>query len=311
MALEQGAQLKTRIPFRVRPMLATLVPAPFHRAGWVYEEKYDGYRILAYKEGQDVTLVSRNGLDRTAAFAAVARAVAGLPHATVLLDGEVVGFDRNLVSRFQLLQQGEVPLVYAVFDCLWLDGRDLRAEPLAVRRRALEAAIGDTPHLFASRRLPKNGLEAAALAERKGWEGLVAKDESAPYVEGRSKLWLKVKVKQQEELVIGGYSEPAGTRTHFGALLLGAYAGRDLHYVGKVGTGFTQKTLAELHRRFRALVQKTSPFVDHQREKGAVWLAPRLVAQVAFHEWTDDQKLRQPVFLGLRDDKAPTECRLP
>jgi bifunctional non-homologous end joining protein LigD len=311
VALEQGAQLTTRIPFRVRPMLATLVSEPFHRAGWVYEEKYDGYRILAYKEGRDVTLLSRNGIDRTATFAAVARAVAGLPHTTLLLDGEVVGFDRDLVSRFQLLQQGSVPLVYAVFDCLWLDGRDLRAEPLTVRRRALEAAIGDTPHLLPSRRLPNDGLKAHALAKRKGWEGLVAKDESAPYVEGRTKLWLKVKVKQEEELVIGGYSQPAGSRTHFGALLLGAYAGRELRYVGKVGTGFTQKTLADLHHRFRPLVQKTAPFADPPREKGAVWLAPRLVAQVAFHEWTEDKKLRQPVFLGLRDDKAPTECRLP
>jgi len=311
VALEQGRLLKDRIPFRVRPMLATLVDEPFHRPGWVYEEKYDGYRILAYKEGGTVTLQSRNAKDRTATFADVTQAVATLPARTLLLDGEVVGFDRDLVSRFQLLQQGSVPLVYAVFDCLWVDGKDLRTKPLPIRRAALEAAVGDTPHLFPSRRLARNGLTAYAQAKKKGFEGLVAKEESAPYIEARSTKWLKVKVHQEEELVIGGYTQPAGTRPYFGALLLGAYGARGLQYVGKVGTGFTLKRLAELYRTFQPLVQKTPAFVDPPREKGVVWLAPRLVGQVSFHEWTDDRKLRQPVFLGLRDDKRAEECRLP
>jgi len=317
-------------------MLATLVDAPFHRPGWVYEEKYDGYRILAYKEvakgevakgevakgeaaggqaaggeGGEVTLLSRNAKDRTATFPEVARAVGGLGSRTLLLDGEVVGFDPGLVSRFQLLQQGEVPHVYMVFDCLYVDGRDLRAEPLRVRRAALEAAIGDTAHLFPSRRLGRNGLAAYALAEKKGFEGIVAKDESAPYVEGRSTCWLKVKAKKEDEFVIGGYTPPGGTRPRFGALLLGAYTGSALHYVGKVGTGFTLRTLAELHRTFQPFRRPTSPFVVPPREKGATWIEPRLVAQVAYQEWTADRKLRQPVFLGLRDDKRPEECVLP
>jgi DNA ligase D-like protein (predicted ligase) len=312
VAVEQDALLSERIPFRVAPMLATLVAAPFHRPGWVYEEKYDGYRILAYKEGARVTLRSRNDKDRTAAFSDVARAVAQLPHATLLLDGEVVGFDAHLVSRFQLLQQGRVPLVYMVFDCLYVDGRDVRGEPLRVRRSVLEDVVGTgTAHLFPSRRLARNGLAADAEARRRGWEGIVAKDESAPYVEGRSTKWIKVKVHQEEELVIGGYTAPGGTRAHFGALLLGAYDDDRLRYVGKVGTGFTEKTLAALHAKFRPLVRRTPPFVDPPREKGAVWVAPRLVAQVAFQEWTADQRLRQPAFLGLRDDKRPEECRLP
>jgi len=292
-------------------MLATLVPRPFHKEGWVYEEKYDGYRILAYKEGRKVTLLSRNAKDRTESFSEVARGVASLPARALLLDGEVVAFDRSLVSRFQLLQQGDVPYVYAVFDCLYRDGRDLRREPLPVRRAALEEAIGKTDHLFASRRLPKNGLDAYRFARKKGFEGLIAKDVSAPYFEGRSSRWLKVKVHQEEEFVIGGYTEPAGTRTHFGALLLGAYRGSDLFYVGKVGTGFSEKTLASLHSTFRRLVRKTPPFVNPPREKRPAWLKPRLVAQIAFHEWTGDRKLRQPVFLGLRDDKKPGECVLP
>lgn len=292
-------------------MLATLVDDPFHRPGWVYEEKYDGYRILAHKEGDRVTLLSRNQKDRTESFREVANAVGGLPARALLLDGEVVAFDRKLVSRFQLLQQGEVPTVYAVFDCLYRDGRDLRGEPLPVRRAALEKVIGNTERLFPSRRLPKNGLKAYEMAQRKGWEGLIAKEEAAPYLEGRSTRWLKVKVKQQEEFVIGGYTPPGGSRSHFGALLLGGYRGPELLYVGKVGTGFNQKSLASLYRAFQPLIRKTPAFANPPREKGAVWLKPRLVAQIAFHEWTHDGKLRQPVFLGLRDDKKASECVLP
>jgi bifunctional non-homologous end joining protein LigD len=292
-------------------MLATLVPEPFHYPGWVYEEKYDGYRILAYKEGSRVTLYSRNAKDRTQTFSDVALAIGTLSDRTLLLDGEAIAFDKKLVSRFQLLQQGEVPILYAVFDCLYRNGRDLRNEALPVRRNALEEAIGDTDHLFPSRRLEPNGLKAYDSAKRKGWEGLVGKDSSAPYLEGRSTKWLKVKIKQEEEFVIGGYTMPAGARTHFGSLLLGAHQGRDLRYVGKVGTGFTQKTLSTLHRRFQPLVRKTPPFVDPPREKGAVWLAPKLVAQITFQEWTHDWKLRQPVFLGLRDDKSPEEVVFP
>ena len=292
-------------------MLATLVSSPFHRPGWVYEEKYDGYRILAYKEGRRVTLYSRNAKDRTVTFSEVAEAVAKLPDRALLLDGEVVAFDRSLVSRFQLLQQGEVPHVYAVFDCLYRSGRDLRSEPLPERRAALEGAIGRTDRLFASRRLSANGLDAYREAVRRGFEGIVAKNPAAPYVEGRSTEWLKVKVHQEEEFVVGGYTPPAGSRSHFGALLMGAYRGKDLVYVGKVGTGYTHKTLSSLHRTFQPLVQKEPPFVDPPREKGATWLKPALVAQVVFQEWTADGKLRQPVFLGLRDDKKPRECRLP
>lgn len=292
-------------------MLATLVTDPFDRPGWVYEEKYDGYRILAYKEGDKVTLISRNGKDRTGTFPDVARAVAALPDRSLLLDGEVVAFDRTLVSRFQLLQQGEVPQVYAVFDCLYKDGRDLRNEALPVRRVAAEKTVESAERLFASRRLSGDGLRAFRTAREKGWEGLVAKDPAAPYVEGRSTRWLKVKVHQEEEFVIAGYSPPAGSRSHFGALLMGAYRGKELRYVGKVGTGYSQKLLASLFRKFRPLVRATAPFSAPPREKGAVWLAPKLVAQVAFQEWTDDGRLRQPVFLGLRDDKKASEVRLP
>jgi bifunctional non-homologous end joining protein LigD len=300
-----------RIPFRVRPMLATLVARPFHRPGWVYEEKYDGYRILAYKEGTGVTLLSRNGNDRTAAFADVATAVGAGGDSTLLLDGEMVAFDANGVSRFQLLQRGDVPRSFAVFDCLYRNGRDLRHQPLRTRRDELEAAIGKgSAHIFVSRRLARDGLEAFQLARRKGLEGVVAKDENSKYEEGRSRKWLKVKVRQEQEFVIGGYTLPQGSRAHFGSLLLGAYRGNDLYFVGKVGTGFSAKTLASLAKMFRPLVRRTPAFVDPPRERDVIWLTPKLVAQIAFEEWTSDRKLRQPVFLGLRDDKEPRDCVL-
>ncbi len=299
-----------RIPFRVTPMLATLVAQPFDKPGWIFEEKYDGYRILAYKEGAQVTLISRNGKDRTATYPAVAQAVAGLAPETLLLDGEVVAFDRKHISRFQLLQEGNEPS-YAVFDCLFEDGRDLRKKPLSLRREAMEKAIGGRRTIFPSRQLASDGLRAYEVAKEKAYEGLVAKDLSSPYVEGRSRFWLKVKVHQEEEFVIAGYTAPTGSRLHFGALLLGGYHDGQLYYVGKVGTGFSRPVLNSLFQKFQPLIRKTSPFVDPPRERDVTYLAPRLVAQIAFQEWTADRKLRQPVFLGLRNDKSAKECILP
>src|SRR5438874_9613278 len=235
---------RDRIPFRVSPMLATLVREPFHAPGWIYEEKYDGYRILAYKEGDRVTLLSRNGNDRTATYASVARAIQQLRIRAVLLDGEIVAFDRRHISRFQLLQLGSSATTYAVFDCLYTPGRDLRAESLAIRRAAAESAIDNMKSLMLSRRLPDNGLQAYKIAKRKGYEGLLAKDLSSPYIEGRSSKWLKVKVHQEEEMVIAGFTKPEGSRHYFGALLLGAYEHGKLRYVGKVGTGFSHDILA-------------------------------------------------------------------
>ena len=293
-------------------MLATLVSEPFDRPGWVFEEKYDGYRILAYKEGVRVTLLSRNGNDRTATFPSIALSVAGLSDRRLLLDGEVVAFDRKGISRFQLLQRGDVRHAYAVFDCLYRDANDLRRVPLKNRRTALEDAVGkEAKDLFLSKRLADDGLEAYRIAERRGLEGLVAKDIASPYEEKRSRAWLKVKVHQEEELVVGGFTAPRGSRLHIGALLMGAYEDEKLHFVGKVGTGFTEQRLRELAAKFRSLTRASTPFVDPPREKRVTWLAPKLVAQVAFAEWTGDLKLRQPVFLGLRDDKDPRECRLP
>src|SRR6202035_2499339 len=186
--LQEHCLMSDRIPFRVKPMLATLVAKPFHEPGWVYEEKYDGYRLLAYKEGSSVTLLSRNGNDRTASFSAIAAAIKQLRARTLLLDGEGVAFDREGISRFQLLQQGR-DTKYAVFDCLYFNGRDLRREPLSTRRTAMEQAIEGMDGLIASRRLADDGFKAFEQARKLGFEGLVGKDNSAPYIEGRSRKW--------------------------------------------------------------------------------------------------------------------------
>ena len=303
--------MTSRIPFRVQPMLATLVSQPFDKSGWVYEEKYDGIRVLAYKEEDHVRLMSRNGKDRTDSFPRIAAAIRILKPVTLLLDGEVVVFDRKQVSRFQLLQQNKGEPAYAVFDCLFHDGKDLRSEPLSTRRAVMEKSLGSDKVLLPSHRLATNGLEAFRVAKRRGYEGLVAKDLSSPYVEARSTKWLKVKVHQEDEFIITGFTKPAGSRQHFGALLLGAYDKDKLHYVGKVGTGFDQKTLATLYQKFQPLVRSKTALVDPPREKGVVYLAPRLIAQISFEELTADRKLRQPVFLGLRDDKNPQDVLLP
>src|ERR1019366_3821976 len=212
-----------RIPFPVHPMLATLAAKPFDRAGWVFEEKYDGDRILAYKEGDRVRLLSRNGKDRTDRFPRIAATIRSLPRQSLLLDGE-----------------------------------DLRREPLSTRRAVMEKSIGSSKTLVPSHSLGSNGVAAFGIAKRRGYEGLVAKNLSSPYVGVRSTEWLKVKIHQEDEFVICGYTKPAGSRQYFGALLLGAYEGGRLHYVGKVGTGFDAKTLAALYQRFQTLVTSQS-----------------------------------------------------
>jgi len=294
-------------------MLATLVREPFNREGWIYEEKYDGYRIVAYKEGDKVQLLSRNSIDRTETFSPVAAAIQKLPSRTLLLDGEVVVFDRKRVSRFQLLQQGRSAFVYAVFDCLYEDGKSFMREPLSSRRPTMEGSIApdSTGVLIPSGILAADGLRASRVAKRKGFEGLVAKDLASPYVEGRSNKWLKVKVHQEDEFVIVGFTQPEGSREHFGALLLAAYDKGKLRYVGKVGTGFNQESLNSLYRKFRPLIRKQPDLVDPPRAKDVTYLSPKLVAQIAYQELTEDNKLRQPVFLGLRDDKNAREVTLP
>jgi bifunctional non-homologous end joining protein LigD len=291
-------------------MLATLVDEPFHNPGWAYEEKYDGIRILAYKEGSQVRLLSRNNKDRTDSFPGITRAVQALRPKTLLLDGEVIAMDRHKISRFQLLQRGVGRGRYAVFDCLYVNGKDLRRRPLATRRITLEGCLHGNDELILSRRLANDGLEAFRSAKKRGLEGLVAKRLASAYVEGRSREWLKVKVSHADEFILLGYTEPIGTREHFGALLLGGYMKGTLQYVGKVGTGFTRDALASLYRKFQSLKRKQPPVENLPAIRNATFLRPKLVAQISYTEWTKDRKLRHPVYLGLRDDKDPKEVVL-
>jgi bifunctional non-homologous end joining protein LigD len=292
-------------------MLATLVAEPFRDPKWVYEEKYDGIRILAYKEGSQVTLLSRNDKDRTQSFSAVAQSILALEPQTLLLDGEVIALDKNNISRFQSLQRGSGDIKYAVFDCLYLSGRDLRHKSLELRREELEQLVSGRDGLILSRRLAADGLDAFRVAKRRGYEGLVAKCLTSIYAEGRSRDWLKVKVHQEDEFIIIGYTEPAGSREYFGSLLLAAYNKGKLEYVGKVGTGFTRSVLASLYRKFQPLKRKQLLVESPPRLRNLTFLSPKLVAQISYAEWTKDGKLRHPVFLGLRDDKNAGDVVVP
>ena len=297
----------------IDPMLATLIKEPFHRSGWVYEEKYDGDRVVAYRQGGRARLLSRNAKDVTPHFPEIARAVEQLAGGSLVLDGEVVVFDGHDVSRFQLLQRramGEsIRPTYAVFDCLELDGRSLLDRPLRERREALERIVPERGDLLMrARRVSGDGRKAYQTACRKGWEGIVAKDEDASYEAGkRSRSWLKVKCRKQSEFVIGGFTPPTGKRTNFGALLVGLYDGERLRFTGKVGAGFSHATLEQLGATMRKLRTSTAPF-DPAPRHDATWIRPSLVAELVFAEWTHDGKLRQPVFLGLRHDKDPRAC---
>jgi bifunctional non-homologous end joining protein LigD len=284
-------------------MLATLVDSPFNKPNWIYEEKYDGVRMLAYKEGSKVALISRNAIDRTERYPKIASAIAKFKPDTLALDGEIVIFDEDKVSRFQFLQKSEGQPTFAVFDCIYRDGKDLRKAPLSERRTALEQSVKLSSCLILSARLDADGIKAFEIAKKKGFEGLIAKDLASKYVSGRSPAWLKVKVRKEDEFVIGGFTAPSGARHYFGALLLGVYTRGKLEYVGKVGTGFDEETLQTLYKKFGPLKRATSSFASNVREKDATFVAPKLVAQIGYTEWTGDGKLRHPVYLGLRDDK--------
>jgi bifunctional non-homologous end joining protein LigD len=295
-------------------MLASLSKDMVTGAEWVYEEKYDGIRAVAYRDGERVRLLSRTGQDLTAGFPGVVEALRKLPDPDFVLDGELVVFDKSGVSRFQLLQRRGVDprtrTVYAVFDCLRSQRKDVLGRPLEERRkRLLELIPKRAGPLMPSRRLPRDGERALATAREKGWEGVIAKIASSPYEPGvRSRAWLKVKVRGESEFVIGGYTPPQGSRTELGALLVGLYDAGKLRYTGKVGTGYTQETLRDLGTKLKDLRTETPPFDPAPRVPGAIWVKPRLVAQLAYAEWTADGKLRQPAFLGLRTDKKPEEC---
>ncbi|MGH2866225.1 MAG: non-homologous end-joining DNA ligase [Solirubrobacteraceae bacterium] len=297
-------------PTRAEAMKAVLTDERFNDDGWIFERKLDGVRCVAIRDGGEATLLSRNDLSLNGRYPEIAAALTAQPQQRFAVDGEVVAFDGGQTSFAKLAQRGRthVPVFFYVFDVLWLDGQDVRGLPLRTRKRLLREALRfqDKSLRFSTHR-NRDGKAYFAEACRKGWEGLIAKRADSPYTARRSRDWLKLKCEQGQELVIGGFTAPRGSRTDFGALLLGYYDGDQLRYAGKVGTGFDADTLRSLGEQLRGLVQDEPAFADADgiRERGAQWVKPELVAALGFSEWTTAGRLRHPRFLGLRDDKSP------
>ena len=289
-------------------MKAVLTDAPFDAPGWVFERKLDGIRCLAISDGAEVTMLSRNDLPLDGRYPEIAAALAKQKR-SFALDGEVVAFDGDRTSFGRLGRRGHeaVEIAYCVFDVLELDGEDLRPLPLLERKQRLRGALRFDGSLRFEDVLDGNGVELFEEACRRGWEGLIAKRVDSSYTGKRSRDWLKVKCGFEQELVVGGYTEPKGSRTGFGALLLGVYEGDELVYAGKVGTGFDRATIADLVDRMAPLERPTSPFSGDVPRLRTTWLEPQLVAQVGFSEWTADGRLRHPKFVGLREDKPARE----
>jgi bifunctional non-homologous end joining protein LigD len=300
-------------------MLATLTDGREFGEDWLLERKFDGERCVARKNGGEVRLESRTAKDLTGTYPEVRAAVAGQRNRELLLDGELVAYDGEQTSFSRLQQRLGVaspspdqvaayPVVFCVFDLLEVDGDDLRGRRLLDRRERLSSAIRPRAALQLSEAWRGDSQRRFAQACRAGWEGLIAKRADAPYVPGRSRDWLKLKCVWEQEFVIGGYTDPAGSRTDFGALLVGYYSDGRLKYAGKVGTGYPVATLRELGAQLRGLETRESPFVDARPTSRAThWTRPELVAQIGFAEWTNEGRLRHPRFLGLRDDKRPAE----
>jgi bifunctional non-homologous end joining protein LigD len=307
------------VPTWVEPQLATLTRDRFSDPAWLYERKLDGERCLAFRDGDQVRLLTRNQLSISATFPEVARALAGQRAREFVLDGEIVAFDGGQTSFARLQQRlgntrppqsllRRVPVLYYVFDLLHTGAQDTRRLPLRERKERLRGLLSfRDPVRFTGHRAG-NGEPFWDQACRDRWEGLIVKRADAPYRAGRSRDWLKFKCENAQEFVIGGYTDPQGSRSGFGALLLGYYEPDGAFaYAGKVGTGFGERLLRSLHARMAELERPRPAFTRGPLPRTRVhWVEPRLVGQVAFTEWTRDGQLRHPRFQGLRDDKDPS-----
>src|SRR6202167_6056340 len=319
------------MPTIIRPMLATPIAKAFDNPDWVFEIKWDGYRAVAFIEEGRVRLVSRSQNDLTAQFPELGALPKFVKAQRAILDGEIVALDEKGRPSFSLMQQRTgfqpgkhrlpgrkgVPIVYYAFDLLYLDGFDLRRLALEQRKRLLQERIKPGGVIHFSDHYPEKGLALLEAARQRGLEGIVAKKRAGVYQENRTGDWLKIKITQRQECVIGGYTDPEGTREYFGALVLGLYYRRKrLIHVGQVGTGFDHNALKEMFTHLQPLKSKQNPF---HGEIGGLrkvhFVQPELVAEIKFAEWTHEtaeggMKLRAPVFMGLRSDKAPEECKL-
>src|SRR5438552_14404545 len=312
----------------VEPMKAKLVEKPPATGDWIYELKFDGIRLIAVKTDKKVSLLSRNQNELTGRFPEIVEAIKDLPARECVIDGEVVALDEEGRSSFQLLQSLELeerksPLRFYVFDLLQLDGKSLLGLPLAQRKDSSEKLcenIGE-PIRF-SGEIGSDVTKLLAEVKRRGLEGLIGKQRNSVYEPGRrSGAWIKLKCVNEQEFVIGGYTPPQGARKYFGAILVGYYKDNRLMFAGKVGTGFTAKSLSMLYKKFQKEARDHCPFVDLPSKQNGQWIqditpsmmrkmhwvTPVFVCEIKFAEWTRDRKLRAPVFLGLREDKNPTD----
>lgn len=313
----------------VEPMKAKAVTSPPTDDGWIYEVKFDGFRALTLKHGKTLSLISRTEKDMTDKFPEVTEALQELALPDCILDGEIVALDEKGRSSFQMLQAYDLgreqpPLCYYVFDLLRLKRRDLTGLPLLQRKTTLRQLFKDSKIIRYSASLEGDATVLLKQVKKLKLEGLIGKRPDSAYEAGqRSGQWIKLKLNHEQEVVIGGFTAPAGSRKHLGALIVGVHADGGLQCVGKVGTGFDARLLRELHERFQPLVQKKCPFANLPADssgrwgqgitraamKHCTWLKPRLVCQVKFAEWTRDQRLRQPVYLGMREDKPAREVK--
>jgi bifunctional non-homologous end joining protein LigD len=298
-------------PITSGAMKAVLTDERFSDPNWIYERKLDGIRCIAIRDGDNVTLLSRNDLKQNDRYPELAEALANERCDQFVIDGEVVAFEGSETSFAKLARRGQehVPVFYYVFDILWLEGHDVRKLPLRTRKRLLRDALQFHGNVRWTQHRNRDGEAFFKEACRKGWEGLIAKRADSPYVATRSRDWLKFKCEHGQELVVGGYTEPRGSRVEFGALLLGYYRDGQLQYAGKVGTGFDTELLHALGAQMREIARKDSPFANPAtiKERNVTWVEPKLVAEVGFTEWTRDGRLRHPRFQGLRYDKDASE----
>jgi bifunctional non-homologous end joining protein LigD len=312
-------QVKTSaMPRAVTPQLCTLVASPPEGAGWLHEIKLDGYRMLTFINDKKIKLISRNKKDWTSKFENVVTVLKKLSSKNLILDGEIVLLDKDSKSNFQLLQNSlsventkKPSYVYYVFDILYYDQYNLKPLPLVERKELLKKLLLKLKNktIRYSEHIEGSGDKIFKKSCQLGLEGIICKDATSPYIELRSKSWLKVKCIKRQELIICGYTKPQGSRMHFGALLLGFYnQNHELTYCGNVGTGFTQKSLKDIYTLFQKNISKTNPFsTNPPGYKSAVWLKPNIVCEVEFTEWTNEGSLRHPSFKGLRFDKKASK----
>jgi bifunctional non-homologous end joining protein LigD len=305
-------------PKWTEPMLATLHDAPFSDPGWIFERKLDGVRCLVFRHGKGARLLSRHRKEMNPSWPELVDDLEKEKHDHFVADGEIVAFEGNrtsfarLQNRLQIRDPEEarktgIAVYLYLFDLLHLEGRDTTGLPLRDRKSLLRRALSFPGHVRYTPHRNEEGEHLLRRACEKGWEGLIAKDASARYVHGRSRKWLKLKCVHRQELVIGGFTDPEGSRKGFGALLVGHYEDGGLRYAGKVGTGYDDETLERLGDRLRKMEREGSPFTESVRERGGHFVTPHLVGEFAFTEWTEDGKLRHPRFVGLRTDKKPGE----